>query len=150
MIHEDENIRINNIQSRAIVIKENKALVMWRNKNDSIYYVFPGGHMDIGEKPIDTAAREVFEETTIKAKDLELVYETKDYANSSNEQTVYLFIGKWDSGEPTLSGEESRRANQQNQYKPMWIDLKDIPSLNLYSLPIKEWVINNMERISNI
>ena len=97
---EDANIRINNIQARGIILKGDKALVMFRIKNGEEYYVFPGGHMEIGETPKETATREIKEETTIEVNNLKLVFEFKNYVKREDIQEEYYFVGKWKSGEP--------------------------------------------------
>lgn len=98
---EDSDVRNDDSQARGIIVKENKVLLMFRRRDGREYYVFPGGHMRYGEKPIDTATREIEEETTIKVKNLKLAYEVVNESNSQERE--YYFVGEWDSGEPTLS-----------------------------------------------
>lgn len=138
---EDANVRLSNIQSRGIILKKDKVLVMFRIKNGDGYYTFPGGHMRKGEEPIDTAVREIEEETTIKVKDMELAFEFKNYVKKKKVESEYYFVGKWKSGVPMLSGEESRRANEDDYYQPMWVPIDEIFELILYPLMAKEWVM---------
>jgi 8-oxo-dGTP diphosphatase len=119
---------------------------MFRRRKGREYYVLPGGHMQKGEKPIDTVIREVKEETTINTKGLEIAFEFKNYLKKDETKLEYYFVGRWESGEPTLSGEESRELDESNYYKPMWVSLKDIPKLQLYSAVVKEWVVNSLDR----
>lgn len=140
---EDQDKRINNIQSRGFVIKDNLILMMYRIKDGEEYYVFPGGHMQVNETPEQTALREIEEETTVIAKDLQFAYEIT--GNLKGKTThEYYFTGKWKSGEPTLSGEESRRSTSTNFYKPVWIELGKITDMHIYPDHCKEWVINNI------
>jgi ADP-ribose pyrophosphatase YjhB (NUDIX family) len=143
---EDADVRLDNIQSRGIVLKDDLVLVMWRKKHSNEYYVFPGGHMRKGETPEENAIREIFEETTIKVKEMELAYEFKDYAKPEEVSIDYLFVGRWVSGEPELSGEESRRADEDNQYKPMWVEVGEVSNLLLYPLVSKEWFEDRLEK----
>ncbi|MDD2578073.1 MAG: NUDIX domain-containing protein [Candidatus Dojkabacteria bacterium] len=143
---EDADLRINNIQSRGIILKGNNVLVMFRRKEGREYYVFPGGHMRKGETPLENATREIEEETTVIVRDLEIAFEYTSYVKPKKEEKEYYFVGYWDSGIPTLSGEESRRANENNFYKPMWIPISKIHTLNLYPLMTKEWVENSLEK----
>ena len=142
---EDANVRNNYFQARGIITKGDKVLVMFRRKNGREYYTFPGGHMRKDEQPIDTAIREIREETTVEVKDLRPAYDFINYTDP--EQREYYFIGKWASEEPTLSGEESRRCNEKNYYEPMWIDISIIPKLNLYPKATKEWFINYSNQV---
>ena len=45
------------------------------------FYLLPGGKIDRGELPIAAAARELFEETRLRAYALELLFEHKSDAN---------------------------------------------------------------------
>lgn len=137
---EDADIRNEHIQVRGIIIKDDKVLVMFRRKKGREYYTFPGGHMRYYEQPIDTAIRELKEETTIEIQDLKPAY---DYINHIEpEEKQYYFVGKWKSGIPTLSGEESRAVCEDNYYEPMWVDISTVPKLNLYPRASKEWFVN--------
>jgi 8-oxo-dGTP pyrophosphatase MutT (NUDIX family) len=95
------------------------------------------------EKPIDTAIREIYEETTIKVKNLKPAYD--QIIHTKPEQRDYYFVGHWESGEPTLSGEESRRCSEENFYKPMWVDISEVTKLELYPEAAKEWVNNYLK-----
>ncbi|MFA7654665.1 NUDIX domain-containing protein [Candidatus Dojkabacteria bacterium] len=143
---EDADLRINEIQSRGIILKGNDILVMFRRKEGREYYTFPGGHMRKGETPLENARREVEEETTITVKDLQIALEYTNYVNPKKEKKEYYFVGYWDSGTPTLSGEESRRANENDYFEPMWIPISKINTLNLCPAIAKEWIEYNLER----
>ena len=142
---EDADVRINNIQARGIILKENNVLIMHRIKEGKEYYVFPGGHMREGEKPLETAIREIEEETTIKAKDMRLAFESTNYVKPKKVLKDYFFVGYWKSGEPILSGEESRSNDKSNFYEPMWIPIKKISELTLYPAMAKEWIEEYLE-----
>jgi len=139
----DQSIRNDHIQSRAIVIRNGKILVMFRRKNKEEYYVIPGGHMRDGETPEETATREVEEETTVKINTLKPAYEITDYAGKRPNKEYY-FTAEWQEGEPILSGEESGRSDESNFFLPMWIPLTDVPKLLLYPLHLKEWISTNL------
>jgi 8-oxo-dGTP pyrophosphatase MutT (NUDIX family) len=136
---EDADIRNEHIQARGIIVKDDKVLVMFRRKEGREYYTYPGGHMRVFEKPIDTAIREIREETTIEVKDLKPAF---DFINYAKPEENYYFVGRWKSGEPTLSGEESRAVCEENYYEPMWVDISEIKDLNLYPRAAKEWTMN--------
>jgi 8-oxo-dGTP pyrophosphatase MutT (NUDIX family) len=117
---------------------------MFRRRDGEEYYVFPGGHMRFGEKPVDTVRREIEEETTVKVKELKPAFDFFNYLRK--ERRDYFFVGRWESGEPVLSGEESRRNDEDNYYEPMWVDRDKIKELNLYPLFAKEWFEEWLER----
>ena len=74
--------------ARAIVIKDGKLLVMYRNKFGNKYVTLPGGKVEIGETPEQAVVREVREEATITAENPRLVF--VDHADFYGQQLVYL------------------------------------------------------------
>lgn len=142
---EDQEVRIDNIQARGIIIKEDKVMLMFRRKNGKEYYVFPGGHMQVGEQPLETAIREVNEETTVVSQNWLPVFEFKYRFEKENEEIEYYFIAYWKSGTPTLSGEESRRSTELNYYEPMWVEIEKLKDINIVPLRAKEWVMNYIQ-----
>jgi ADP-ribose pyrophosphatase YjhB (NUDIX family) len=119
-----------------IIIKDDKLLVMYR-KTTREYYCLPGGHMDPGETPEQTAIRELKEETTL---DVELGPVFLELENQGRKETY--FMAKSFSGTPVLSGEEAERNRSNNVYKIEWIELNQIPSLALYPTKLKEKLEN--------
>ena len=53
---------------RVIIIDNNAVLLIKRVKNDSTYYVFPGGKAEPGETPEKTAIREAYEELGVQVE----------------------------------------------------------------------------------
>ena len=47
---------------RAIIITNNKLVTMYREKDNRVYYTFPGGGVNEGEELIACVVREVEEE----------------------------------------------------------------------------------------
>lgn len=141
---EDQDIRLDHQQVRAIVIRNGNLLTMFRRKNGEEYYVIPGGHMRIGETAEQTAIREVEEETTVKIGNLRPAYEVIDYAKPEKVQKEYYFVADWLSGEPILSGEESRRSTEENYYEPQWLPLSDLDSVTFYPVQLKDWIQQNL------
>ncbi|WP_313641878.1 NUDIX domain-containing protein [Paenibacillus sp.] len=96
--------------------------VLMQKRSDNGQWGFPGGFMNLGESVQDTARREVYEETGLKLKDLELfgIYSGPQYDKKiSNGDEVSLvlisFICKQYCGELVESNEESI----QNKFYPL-------------------------------
>lgn len=53
------------IRAAAIIIRNNKILLIHRRETGKEYWVFPGGGVKEGETTKDAAARELKEETSI-------------------------------------------------------------------------------------
>lgn len=54
------------IRASAIIIRDNKILLVHRKKDGREYWVFPGGGIEDYEKPEETVKREVFEGTNLR------------------------------------------------------------------------------------
>jgi 8-oxo-dGTP diphosphatase len=91
----------------AIPIREGKMLVARRLQGTHLagHWEFPGGKIDHGEDPARAAARELLEETGLRADDLEpLVLLVHDYAD--RPLRFHVFLAREPDGE--LRGDEPR------------------------------------------
>ena len=113
---EDADLRINEIQSRGIILKGNDILVMFRRKEGREYYTFPGGHMRKGETPLENARREVEEETTITVKDLQIALEYTNYVNQRKRKRILFcrILGLWNTYSLEKNLEEQTRMTTLN------------------------------------
>lgn len=124
----------------AIIIKDNKILLMRRVKDGQEYYVFPGGGIKEGESDEDAIIREIKEELSLDAKIDKLAFQMEN----RGQEELYFLIKEF-SGTPKLSGPEKERMNENNQYYHKWIDLNAASNLsNLYpeeaKLKLKELI----------
>lgn len=113
--------------ARAIVVENNRLLIMRRLKGGNQYYTLVGGQLKEGESLEAGLAREVNEETGLEVADARLVY-TEMHPEPYNEQYIYLCTLKPHA--PTLRiGEYSEEyALEQhsmggNVHTPLWIDI---------------------------
>lgn len=121
----------------VIIIQNNKILLMERHKYGLHYFLIPGGTMEKGETPLQTAIRETIEETGLK---FEIESETPvKIMNNTREE--YYYWGKNISGEPRLGDEENNRNNENNIYKLVWKDLSELKNINLIPEKLKEYLI---------
>jgi len=112
----------------AIIIKDNRILLMHRIKNGQEYFVFPGGGIKENESEEDAVIREIKEELSLNAKTDKLAFQIEN----RGQQELYFLIKEF-SGTPRLSGPEKDRMNDNNQYYPEWIDLDTASNLpNFY------------------
>ena len=129
--------------ARAIVIHENKLLVMFRNKFGKKYATLPGGTINIGEPPEKAAVREVREETQIVVENPQLVF--IDHADFYGDQLVYKC--DYMSGEPELSPDTHEAAINKlgkNLYEPGWLPLSQLPDLPFVSPELQQAIIEAM------
>ena len=112
----------------AIIIKDNKILLMHRIKDGQEYFVFPGGGIKENESEEDAIIREIKEELSLDAKIDKLAFQMEN----RGQEELYFLIKEF-SGTPTLGGAEKQRMNENNQYYPEWIDLDTASNLpNFY------------------
>lgn len=126
---------------RAVVINDNKLLVMHRNKFGNKYNTLPGGNIEVGESPEQALYRELFEETQITVTEPRLVF-VEHAGDPYGDQ--YVFLCKFVSGEPRLlEDSEEFRINKmgQNLYTPMWVDLGDLTNTGFLSEKLKTEIL---------
>ena len=70
--------------ARAIIIEDNKILVMFRNNEGSQYFTLVGGKVDEQESPEQALVREVREETGLQVTSAQLVI-TEDHHEPYNK-----------------------------------------------------------------
>ena len=100
----------------------NRAVVQQRVK----YWkgiTFPGGHVEKGESFIDSAKREVFEETGLKVDNLKLCG-VIDWCNRKSGERYMVMLYKTD----TFSGE---LIGETEEGKVFWTDIDEIPKMEL-------------------
>ena len=118
------------VSSRAIIIENDKILVMFRRKikegNVKEYYVIPGGGKEENETLEENVKRELFEEMNIKIGILG--YLGKYESENTVEHYFHCNIIK---GVPRLGGEEKERMTKDNYYEIRFEKLDDLKKLEL-------------------
>ena len=133
---------MNRNRSAGIVLKNDKVLVMRRINNGDEYWVFPGGGVEDGETPEQTAVREIDEETTVRVTHGKLLYHITWNTGEEN----FFYLCEYLSGEPKLREdtnefEEMKGGNQL--FEPMWIGIDKLQSLKLYQLEVRDLFLND-------
>ena len=125
-------------RSGIILIEENKLALIERYRAGKRYFAFPGGGVDEGESPQETAIREAEEElgilVEIKQKVAEVIF---------NGNTQYYFLAEKISGEfGSGTGEEYGEYNPAHgTYHPLWMPLADVPTNNVLPRELAELVV---------
>lgn len=117
-----------NVTSRAIIINNDKILLMHRRKNGEEYFVLPGGGVEEGETPEEAVKREVYEETGLNSKDIKTAFDVIDADN----KLIHLFYIEVGSGTPELTGEEKDKNCENDWYNPEWFSLSILKKPNVY------------------
>jgi len=126
---------------RAIVINDDKLLVMHRNKFGKEYDTLPGGNIELGETPQQALEREVGEETQLDISNPRMVF-VEHAGVPYGDQLIFLCDSK--GGEPALRpGSEEDHINQmgKNLYKPDWVKISDLENLPFLSEKLKQHIL---------
>ena len=129
------------VSSRAIIIEDNKVLLIFRKKvKDGItkeYYVVPGGGQEENETLEETAIRELKEELNVDIEILEYLGKIELDDTISN-----YYLSKIVKGTPKLGGEELYRMNEYNYYVPRWVDINQLDNIDLSARDIVKKAIS--------
>ena len=127
------------VRCRAIICVDDKIVSMYREREDRIFYTFPGGGMEENENEEICVKREVMEEFGISIEPIKKVY---IYENEISLE--HFYIAKYISGEfGTGTGEEFQDTKNNGVYIPKLIDIKDIPHIPLMPHEIAEQFYND-------
>ena len=110
-----------------MLIQNNKVGLIKRDWNDSVYYVFPGGGIELGETPETAAKREAFEEVGVEVEIQKCLATVKFNGNQ------YFFQAKKIGGEfGAGQGEEYVDPTRDREtYLPVWVELDNLNALDV-------------------
>lgn len=113
------------LQNAAMVILENEKnqilfLDEYRRGIKKKSFGFPGGHIESGEKPLETVKRELFEETGYKAKNWKMLFKYTRHGTYHCGQD-YVYTAKIDGN--------SFKKNKNEYLKKKWLNKKAILTL---------------------
>jgi len=100
-------------------LKENKEQVLLIKHSNSGHWSFPKGHVEAGETEVETAVREIFEETGVKANLDTRFREVVTYSPKKDViKDVIYFFGTSDSYETVKQESEVSEI--------MWVDISKV------------------------
>lgn len=123
----------------VIVTADGSVALMRRVKDGEEYYVLPGGSMEEGESPEQTARREIAEELAIGLGTLDHVATV-----TVGSRPEMVFKTSTDDLKLELSGPEALRQSSDNIYEPLWVKVEDVPWLPLVPPEVRSVVLNNI------
>ena len=126
---------------RGIIIKDNKLVVMEREKNGRKYCTFPGGHVEENETNEECVVRELMEEFGIVVKPKKLIY---GFENKGSIQG--FFVLDWISGDiHKTDGEEYQENRNGGLYNPTMINLNELIEKNLVPEEISTTLLSDLK-----
>lgn len=100
---------------------------MKRHAKGLDYAVLPGGHVEIGETFEEAAVRELWEETTLRAR---VGYELMTGDHNGREARYFVMVDV--EGTPQLSGPELEAHCSDNSFELRWAREEDLHRLRLH------------------
>jgi len=132
--------RSQGFRAGALVIKDNKVLLMHQIFNGEDFYTLPGGTWEKGETIEETCKREVLEEFGINVTVGKLAF-----LIDTETRIAFYFVCETDETELKLGGPEGERMNEKDQYYVEWLDINKIVESNFIPPQAKEAIIRYME-----
>ncbi len=125
-------------RSRAIIVRNRHIALIKRQREGRTYYVIPGGGMEPGETPEQTAIRESYEELGLKVSIDRLLAKVVFHGREQ-----FYFFAKVTGGHfGTGCGPEmlGKYPPERGTYTPVWVPLKHIENIDLFPASIAELV----------
>ncbi|MCS6994749.1 MAG: NUDIX domain-containing protein [Anaerolineales bacterium] len=131
-------------RARAIIIRKQHIALIKRQRNGEEYYVLPGGGMEPGETPEQTAIRESREELG-----LTIAIERLLAKITFRGREQYYFLARATGGHfgtglgPEMTG---KYPPERGTYTPVWVPLHEVGRINLFPPSIAELMRTASER----
>lgn len=133
--------------ARAIIIEDNKILVIARDKEGDKYFTLPGGKVNDGETTEQALVREIQEETKLLVTQQKLVF-IEEHPEPYNQQYIYL-CEVAPHGEIGISetAEESF-LNQLgfNTHTPLWVYTNSFGILSFRTPQLRDAILNGLKK----
>ncbi len=132
------------ISARAIIVLDQKVLLIHRKRDGAEYWVTPGGKVEEGETFEEAVKREVQEEIGIDIDvGKEALHTTNNVYNQGGEQ--YFFVCTYRSGH-VGTGTDQRMLNldPSDFSEVVLVGLEDAKLLNIVPVEVKEVILGLM------
>lgn len=133
------------IRVRAIIIRDGNIILIKRIKKDEIYFVFPGGGVEVGETEKNALIREMKEELGVDVEVKELMM-SQDFNRNGFNQTEHFYICNIINGElGTGNGPEFQKNSRYEGIREIVeIPLLGIKNINLLPTDVRNLIIKNL------
>ena len=128
------------IRPAAIMIKDNKLLVVKTRRHGEEYYLLPGGGIEHGETIEEALKREVLEETGFIVEILKPVY-INEYLHEDNRDRRVVnifFLTK-------ILGIDNPAKIDDEIIEVTWVDLERLEQIDLYPKKLREYIKEDLK-----
>lgn len=132
----------NSARAGIILTKDNKILLIKRNKYGDEYYSLVGGTVEEGEDFKTTAIREAMEETNLTFT----IDDKKDPLHFHTHRDEYYYFAKNLEGTEYLGGPEKIRNNPNNSYQLEWVEINKLQKIRLMPKLLKDGLIEALKK----
>lgn len=128
--------------SRCLIFKDNKVLLIYRERDGEKYYVFPGGKIEENETKEECIIRECKEELGITVKPIKYIYQV-----IGEDFIQHFFLCKWLDGKIGSGNQEEYNPKRKGGLqKPTFVDVKEMLDLNVISKEIKIQLLSDLAK----
>jgi 8-oxo-dGTP pyrophosphatase MutT (NUDIX family) len=131
---------------RAIIITDQKILLINRVKKDDSYWVMPGGKVELGESHVEALNRECLEELGVNVQVNKLLFQNISTKLGMEGQQEFFYSCDIIGGQiGTGQGPEFQLNTQYvGEYKISWVDLKELQGIDLRPKEVKHKIIEEL------
>jgi len=132
------------IRAAAIIIKNNKVLLVNSRYSDGEYYLFPGGGVESQETVEEAAVRETLEETGIKIEIKKLVHVNEYiFESEKNRISIAMFFLSEQIGK-----DSSKIINDNGKIQSIeWIDIDKLNTVTIYPKALVDSLIKYKDKL---
>ncbi len=128
-------------RSRAVIIRNHHIALIKRQRDGHTYYVIPGGGMETGETPEQTAIRESREELGLTISIERLLARVVFRGREQFYFRAKVTGGHFGTGKgPEMTG---KYPAERGTYTPVWMPMKDLERINLFPPSIARLLIDS-------
>lgn len=138
--------------ARAIIIEDEKVLLMHRVRHGEEYWVFPGGGIEEGESSIEGLERECFEELGVKVRVNNLFFEKTSLKPEFLGIPELFYNCSIIGGElGTGTGPEwnGRDIEKYGTYALDWVSIGDMKDKTIYPIDLRDKIMESNKKIQN-
>jgi len=122
--------------AKAVVIRDNKLLVLAMRDEDGLFYILPGGGQHESESLPEAAMREVAEETGLQVAADELLFAIEGIHGEDFHRVDLVFACR------ELGRSTAEHQGDHNQVGIAWLDLDNLNRAPLYPSKLRRPIMN--------